>query len=67
VVLDLVVEPAMHEVIRIRARLEIGRANHGAQVEFVALDLDRRFETVDVLSRVIWHHDCKRVDIREDF
>mmetsp|Transcript_17799 Transcript_17799/g.44967 ORF Transcript_17799/g.44967 Transcript_17799/m.44967 type:complete len:474 (-) Transcript_17799:273-1694(-) len=66
VVLDLVVEPAVEVVVEVGAGAEVDRADDGAEVELVALDLDGGLEAVDVLASVVGHDDDEGVDVGED-
>ena len=66
VVLDLIVEPPMHEVIGVAAGPKICRADHGTEVKLVALDLDGGLKPVDVLTRVVGDDDGEGVEVGQD-
>ena len=65
-VLDLVVEPAVQEVVDVTAGAEVDGADDGAEVEVIGLDLHGRLEAVYVLARVVGHDDEEGVHVGED-
>mmetsp|Transcript_7731 Transcript_7731/g.31363 ORF Transcript_7731/g.31363 Transcript_7731/m.31363 type:complete len:482 (-) Transcript_7731:82-1527(-) len=66
VVLDLVVEPAVEEVVDVAAGAEVGAADDGAEVKVVRAGLGLRFEPVDVVADVVGGDDDERVHVGDD-
>mmetsp|Transcript_23169 Transcript_23169/g.65687 ORF Transcript_23169/g.65687 Transcript_23169/m.65687 type:complete len:298 (-) Transcript_23169:472-1365(-) len=65
VVLDLVVQPAVHEVVEVRARVEVRRGCDGPQVERRRLGLAADVEAVQVIACMVRDNDDEAVDVRE--
>mmetsp|Transcript_182178 Transcript_182178/g.443336 ORF Transcript_182178/g.443336 Transcript_182178/m.443336 type:complete len:484 (-) Transcript_182178:62-1513(-) len=70
VVLDLVVEPAVEEVVDVAAGAEVGRADNRAEIKVIRPRLRLRLEPVDVVPDVVRRDDDERVHVgdhvRED-
>ena len=64
--LDLVVQPAVHEIVRIAASLEVRGADHRAEVEIIRTRLRFRLESVDVVADVVGGDDDERVNVRHN-
>ena len=63
VMLDLVVEPAVHEVVEVAAGTEVGRGDHLAEEEGAAVGGAARAELVEVISGVIGGDGDERVHV----
>ena len=51
--LDLVVQPAVHEVVHITTCSEVGGTDHGTEVEVILSWLGLSLETIDVVTDVV--------------
>mmetsp|Transcript_7829 Transcript_7829/g.32380 ORF Transcript_7829/g.32380 Transcript_7829/m.32380 type:complete len:656 (-) Transcript_7829:62-2029(-) len=67
VVFDLVVEPAVEEVVEVGARGEVGRRDDLAQVERARARLAVALEAVEVVAGVVGRDDEEGVHVGEDF
>ena len=53
VMFNLVVQPAVHEIVHVTTSLEVRRTNHRTKVEVIRSRLSLSLETVDVISDVV--------------
>jgi len=66
VMFNLVVQPAVHEIVHVTTSLEVRRTNHRTKVEVIRSRLSLSLETVDVISDVVGGDDDERVHVGDD-